>query len=577
MMPAPGAVDFWALAYGTPDVAASQGCGNSTGFVGMWGNMNSATGEGLSQNLGSALITGKTYLVSLCGRRATTSNQPLARFRVRATSGPVSSWGIAGTVGLSQAIPTTWTPINFIWTAPAIGPPQFLTINVENNLTIDNGSQISYGHVDNVCIRELDFTACTVCQGQPTVFTTNATGAAGVNSWNWNFGDGTPPSSLQNPSHVYTNAGTYNVTLCVNGSTSNCVTKPVTVNPKPPAPVIMGPSNLCGGLQASYSVAPASGVTYAWTVSGGTINGSSTGTSVSVTWSPSGGTIFVTATNKQGCSTRASLKVFACNVQLGDCCHGLTLNATAPTPVHVGSNVYTLTPTLTLAGGPIIRVVANVISTERTFSSATCGTNGPVSSHVVSATPSPGFPLAFNPSLPVAFSHEVIWNGPTAQSLPPAGLAFPFQIQFPPPPGPGCSDTLKFCVKYTFTLSNCRSCEIIRCYSIVRKKIFWSWDPALSEGFVTVGRPFTVAVAFESPESMPLPGPLVLSLKPGTGARGARLEGRTTAEVADGRASFGDLVIDRTGQGYVLVVSGPGLPEPMESDPFDVAQETPRQ
>ena len=129
-------------------------------------------------------------------------------------------------------------------------------------------------------------------------------------------------------------------------------------------------------------------------------------------------------------------------------------------------------------------------------------------------------------------------------------------------------------MKYTLTASNCRSCEIIRCYSIVRKgKISW---PALTEGFVSVGRPFTVAVEVESPEGMPRPGPLVLSIKPGTGARGARLEGRTTAEVAGGRATFGDIVIDKIGRGYVLVVSGRGLPEPIESDPFDVSEETPR-
>jgi PKD repeat protein/uncharacterized protein YfaP (DUF2135 family) len=44
-------------------------------------------------------------------------------------------------------------------------------------------------------------------------------------SWLWNFGDGTT-STQQNPSHTYTSAGTYNVTLTVNnGSTSDSETK----------------------------------------------------------------------------------------------------------------------------------------------------------------------------------------------------------------------------------------------------------------------------------------------------------------------------------------------------------------
>jgi gliding motility-associated-like protein len=36
-----------------------------------------------------------------------------------------------------------------------------------------------------------------------------------VNGWDWNFGDGTPNSTQQNPSHAYTAAGTYTITLIV--------------------------------------------------------------------------------------------------------------------------------------------------------------------------------------------------------------------------------------------------------------------------------------------------------------------------------------------------------------------------
>jgi PKD repeat protein len=36
-------------------------------------------------------------------------------------------------------------------------------------------------------------------------------------SWSWNFGDGSPLSTTQHPTHTYTTAGVYNVTLTING------------------------------------------------------------------------------------------------------------------------------------------------------------------------------------------------------------------------------------------------------------------------------------------------------------------------------------------------------------------------
>jgi gliding motility-associated-like protein len=59
-------------------------------------------------------------------------------------------------------------------------------------------------------------TSAPACLGQPNAFTDNSLIASGtVDTWQWNFGDGTPNGNSQDESHVYSAFGTYNVTLTV--------------------------------------------------------------------------------------------------------------------------------------------------------------------------------------------------------------------------------------------------------------------------------------------------------------------------------------------------------------------------
>lgn len=64
-------------------------------------------------------------------------------------------------------------------------------------------------------------------------------------------------------------------------------------------------------------------------------------------------------------------------------------------------------------------------------------------------------------------------------------------------------------------------------------------------------------------------GQVTLSIKPATGAAGARLGGRSTVTATNGVATFTDLSIDRSGLGYVLVAAC-GTLLPVESQPFNV-------
>jgi gliding motility-associated-like protein len=82
--------------------------------------------------------------------------------------------------------------------------------------------------------------------------------SSGATSWLWDFGDGTPPSTLQNPLHWYTDAGTYTVSLIVSNNISGC-TDTITelnyilINPSPTAQFSASPTQVCTGRPVQFT------------------------------------------------------------------------------------------------------------------------------------------------------------------------------------------------------------------------------------------------------------------------------------------------------------------------------------
>ncbi|HAS46593.1 MAG TPA: hypothetical protein DCS93_39285 [Microscillaceae bacterium] len=80
------------------------------------------------------------------------------------------------------------------------------SLEVRNDL----GCAFSFSRSFNI-----NFDFAGKCVGNPTQFTDRTNlGLTAIDSWAWDFGDGNT-STLQNPSHIYTNPGTYLVTLTV--------------------------------------------------------------------------------------------------------------------------------------------------------------------------------------------------------------------------------------------------------------------------------------------------------------------------------------------------------------------------
>jgi PKD repeat protein len=125
-------------------------------------------------------------------------------------------------------------------------------------------------------------------------------------SWSWNLGNGTT-STLQNPSTVYVNPGSYTVTLTVsNGTSSNTktATNYITVLPSPFVNFVVSDSTTaCAPETVQFTNLSVSGstgaATYLWDLGDGT---TSANTNPTHTYSDPGNyTVTLVATNSNGC------------------------------------------------------------------------------------------------------------------------------------------------------------------------------------------------------------------------------------------------------------------------------------
>ncbi|MFA6261646.1 MAG: PKD domain-containing protein [Bacteroidia bacterium] len=139
-----------------------------------------------------------------------------------------------------------------------------------------------------------------------------------VNGGRWINGEGTfnPDDSVLHttyyPSVNESTAGIFTLKLITTGNgTCPADTDEVQITIKPsPVPVINGPDSICAYAPAVYSTAFHTGETYSWSVSGGTILGSSTDTSLQVIWGISGtGNVQLNVLLPNGCDSTVNKSV----------------------------------------------------------------------------------------------------------------------------------------------------------------------------------------------------------------------------------------------------------------------------
>jgi Outer membrane protein and related peptidoglycan-associated (lipo)proteins len=230
------------------------------------------------------------------------------------------------------------------------------------------------------------------------------------------------------------------------------------------APVINGPQTTCV-LPAQYSVTPQSGVTYSWTVTGET-PASGSGPSINVTWTAAGGTISVTATAAGGgCGgVTTTLPVSPCNTGC-DYCNQFKTDVAINAATALGGGLESITPVVSTGMPGVTNVTVTLLSASVAYSPTSCGTSGPLPAYISSASASSI--AALNPPLlPVPNGSQAIWHSSTAVNLS-GGATTPFQIKLPPPPvftNLHCHASFSFCLRVYFSDSQCRNCDVIRCF-----------------------------------------------------------------------------------------------------------------
>lgn len=284
-----------------------------------------------------------------------------------------------------------------------------------------------------------------------TVNFTNAT--SGATNYSWNFGDGNASTAV-NPSNIYTNAGSYSVTLTAigaGGTNSLMVTNYILVtNPPPPVVVFSGsPTNGAAPLTVSFTNSSAGATNYSWNFgdgnSSGVINPANTYTnagtySVTLTAVGAGGTNsltlanYIVVTNPPPVAAfvafptngGAPLTVFFTNLSVGatnyswDFGDGQTNTAASPTNIYQSEGSYTVTLTAFGPGGQSTLVESNYIVLSN---------SPPVLAPIANDTVHPGMTVMFtnsagDPDADQSLTFSLDPGAPPSASIDPASGVF---------------------------------------------------------------------------------------------------------------------------------------------------------
>lgn len=140
----------------------------------------------------------------------------------------------------------------------AYSAPGFYTVKVivtDANGCIDSATKVNYIEIEGMTP---DFTgAPTSAPCPPLTSLFNDLSVGNIAGWTWNFGDGSPNSTLQNPGHIYTYAGNFDVTLIItheDGCQDTMIKNDFIVLNGPIGNVTVSPTQACPYDSVSFTI-----------------------------------------------------------------------------------------------------------------------------------------------------------------------------------------------------------------------------------------------------------------------------------------------------------------------------------
>ena len=224
------------VCFNNPTVFTDQSVGNNTVSTWAWnfGDGNTSALQSPSHTYGTSgtftvtlIVTNNSGCKDTLSLTSIINPLPVANFN----SVPVCIGNPTSFTDGSTVTPGTITAWSWNFGDPASGPANTSAAQNPTHtyngtgpytviLTVTSDSGCQSTKTLQATLNPLPVAAITpknVCLNALTNFTDASTSPVGhaINTWDWNFGDGTPNSNQQNPSHTYVTAGTFTLTLIV--------------------------------------------------------------------------------------------------------------------------------------------------------------------------------------------------------------------------------------------------------------------------------------------------------------------------------------------------------------------------